>query len=90
MRLYKHQLEEHRRWQAVAVAAVAFLVPGLLLFVFVPAAVFAVIEGPFDFNSIQFHESRRFCKGIPVWMFFLLSYIKYWFPDSIHVLIRVP
>jgi potassium channel subfamily K member 5 len=44
LRLYKRQLKERNEKMAIVVAALAFLVPGLLLFVFIPAFIFCSIE----------------------------------------------
>ena len=42
--VYNNQRKEHNEKIAITVASAVFLIPGLLLFIFIPAAIFAVIE----------------------------------------------
>jgi Ion channel len=42
--LYNKQRKEHNEKIAITVASAVFLIPGLLLFIFIPAAIFTVIE----------------------------------------------
>ena len=54
LRLYKRQLKEHNEKFAIFIAALAFLVPGLLLFVFIPAKIFSYIENWSYLDAVYF------------------------------------